>query len=300
MMPVTSQDWPHSPRRLALSFDDAPTGDSLLMSGFERTSLLIESLARCGAPAAMFFASLSGVEAKSDGELRLNCYVRAGHTLANHGHAHLALSATPISDYLSDLERAAELLHGFDGVAPFFRHPYLDEGLSRTTHREIDSALMRLGLRRGHVTVKTYDFYVQQLLDEALARGTSVDFESIRAAYVELIIGCVEFYDDLAIKVIGRSPAHVLLLHENDLAALFIAALVAELSSRGWDIVPAAQAYDDPMFYMDPETVFRNQGLIAALAHAAGWKPRHLVPIEEEEDYILDRFRACVSPGQSL
>jgi peptidoglycan/xylan/chitin deacetylase (PgdA/CDA1 family) len=128
----------------------------------------------------MFFATSSGLEAEREGVLRLYRYLRAGHMLANHGHAHLALSTTPLSDYLADLDRATELLRAFEGVAPFFRHPYLDEGTSRATHREINSALAQRGLRRGHVTVATYDFYLQRLMDEALASGNLVDLDTVR------------------------------------------------------------------------------------------------------------------------
>jgi peptidoglycan-N-acetylglucosamine deacetylase len=285
---------PHA-RRIALSFDDAPTRDSPLMTGTERTSLLIDSLARCGVRGAMFFVSSKGLKTVRDGKLRLRQYRQAGHALANHGHAHLKLSATRLSDYLADLDHASDLLRTVDCVAPFFRHPYLDEGKNRNTHRDIDRALARRGLRRGHVTVATYDFYLQQLLDAAITAQALVDFDSVRNLYVGLILGCVEFYDALALRVINRSPPHVLLLHENDLAALFVAELVGELTKRGWLFVPATEAYDDPIFSKDPETVFRNQGLLAALADASGCKRRALVPVEEEEDHISARFRACVA-----
>ncbi len=292
-MAVTAQGSTSARRRIAISFDDAPTGDGRLMTGVERTSMLIANLARCGVRGAMFFATSKAIETERDGALRLRRYLRAGHMLANHGHAHLALSATPLSDYLADLDRAVELLNAFDGVAPFFRHPYLDEGANRAMHHEIDTALARRRLRRGHVTVPTYDFYLQGLLDEALASRGAVELAAVGGVYTGLMMGCVEFYDAIATQVLGRSPTHVLLLHENDLAALFIADLVAALTGRGWELVPAVEAYDDPVFDMDPETVFRNQGLIAALAHAAGWKRRALVPLEEEEDHISTRFRAC-------
>jgi peptidoglycan/xylan/chitin deacetylase (PgdA/CDA1 family) len=190
---------------------------------------------------SLFSLIASRLESRPDGNFRLTRYVQAGHTLGNHGHAHLALSTTPLLDYLADLDRATELLDSFDGVAPFFRHPYLDEGSSRMIHHEIDSALARRGLRRGHVTVATYDFYLQDLLDEAIASRALVNFDWIREVYVGLITGCIEFYDALAMRVIGRSPAHVLLLHENDLAALFVADLVGKLSVRGWHFVPAAE-----------------------------------------------------------
>jgi len=48
---------------------------------------------------------------------------------------------------------------------------------------------------------------------------------------------------------------------------------------------------------MDPDTVFRNQGLIAALANAGGWKRRALVPVEEEEVYAYEVESQPVAPA---
>ncbi|MFM7378762.1 MAG: polysaccharide deacetylase, partial [Erythrobacter sp.] len=49
----------------------------------------------------------------------------------------------------------------------------------------------------------------------------------------------------LARRTLGRSPPHVMLLHETDLAALFIADLVAELRKDDWTIITADEAYGD-------------------------------------------------------
>jgi len=87
----------------------------------------------------------------------------------------------------------------------------------------------------------------------------------------------------------------VLLLHENDLAALCIGDLVADLRERGFRIIPADVAFSDPIASREPDTMFLGQGRIAALAHEAGWKPADLVSPTEDEEYLRRRFEAEVA-----
>ncbi|MDX1121815.1 polysaccharide deacetylase family protein [Sinorhizobium medicae] len=281
-------------RHIAFSFDDAPTGNSERLSGMERTLRLIDGLSRAGVQEAIFFSTTNNLARGTEATIRLTRYVEAGHVLANHGHNHLPLSRTSFDDYLSDILLARQALRKFEGVAPFFRHPFLDEGKSRAAQENLVQALIAHGLRNGHVTIKTYDFFLQQLLDEATSSGKEVNYDALRGIYIDLIVGCAEFYDQVARDILGRSPAHVILLHENDLAAYFIVDLVHSLFKKGWRTIPARVAYDDPLFAANPDTVFRNQGLIAAIAHAAGWRKSDLVPIEEEEQYISALFTNCI------
>jgi peptidoglycan-N-acetylglucosamine deacetylase len=62
-----------------------------------------------------------------------------------------------------------------------------------------------------------------------------------------LHVEAADFYDGLARQTIGRSPAHVILLHETDMAAMFIGDLVAALRKDGWEIITADKAYRDPI-----------------------------------------------------
>ena len=70
---------------------------------------------------------------------------------------------------------------------------------------------------------------------------------ALRDLYVETHVEAAEFANALMIRAIGRSPAHVMLLHETDLAALFVGDLVAGLRAKGWTIVTADAAYADPI-----------------------------------------------------
>ena len=100
-----------------------------------------------------------------------------------------------------------------------------------------------------------------------------------------------EFYDAMAQKPLGRSRHHVLLLHENDVAALYIGDLVTALRERGFRIISPSEAFTDPIAEAEPDTLFLGQGRIAALAHEEGWAVRDLVSPTEDEDYLRRRFQ---------
>ena len=87
----------------------------------------------------------------------------------------------------------------------------------------------------------------------------------------------------------------MLLLHENDLAALFVGDLVAELRRRGFRIIPATTAFKDPIADLNPDTLFLGQGRIAALAHEGGMTPAELISPTEDEVYLRERFEAEVT-----
>ena len=276
-------------RTIALTFDDATRGDSTVLTGEERTARLIEGLAEAGVDEAMFFVTTGNVE-RADGSDRIRAYADAGHTLANHSHSHMWLSQTDSDEYIADLDKAIEVLAGFDRVEPYYRFTYLDEGRAVDKRDRLREALAERGLKNGYVTIDTWDWSLDSLLQEASKLGSAFEMDDLRDLYVDVITKSTEFYDAMAQETLGRSPHHVLLLHENDIAALFIGDLVAELRERGFRIIPATEAFEDPIADEVPDTLYLGQGRIAALAHIAGWKPADLVSPTENEEYLRSRF----------
>ncbi len=270
-------------RRIALSFDDAPCADGAFFTGAERTRRLVAGLEAAGVQGALVFATTSNLDAAPDGAARLRAYAEAGHAIGNHSHAHPWLRRSEADAYLADVRAANERLSA-QGFAPaFFRYPFLDEGKDAAQRDAVRDGLSSLGLRNGYVTVDNYDWYLDVLAAEALAANPDFDRDVLRRLYVEVLVDAVRFYDGIGRAALGRSPAHVLLLHENDLAALFIADLVAALRADGWQIIPAAEAYEDPIATSAPDTLFNGQGRVAALARVAGRAPHELVhPLEDE------------------
>lgn len=75
----------------------------------------------------------------------------------------------------------------------------------------------------------------------------------------------------------------MLLLHENDLAALYIDDLVIALEAQGWEVIPALDAFEDPIARRLPDILLLGQGRVAALAAEAGTPGRELSHAWESE-----------------
>lgn len=290
-IPATAQ------KRIALTFDDVPRARDSFLTPDMRTERLIAALQTARVPQAAFFVTTGNLERPdgAGGEARIAAYVAAGHVIANHSHSHLWATRTPVPDYLADLDRAARWLAGRPGYRPWYRFPFLDEGRDTTERRDaLRAGLRERGLVSGYVTVDSYDWYLDQLTDRAAAADAAIDREALRDLYVETIVESAEFNDRIAVETLGRSPTHVLLLHETDLAAFYIADAVAALRARGWEIVSADEAFADPIARQEPESMFLGGGRIAGLANAAGRPRADLVPVWNEEDHLTRLFNERV------
>src|SRR4029078_6512171 len=103
------------------------------------------------------------------------------------------------------------------------------------------------GLKNGYVTVDAYDWAIDDLVRKAVADKRVVDRRALGEFYADTAVRGADLYDDIARETLGRSPAHVFLMHETDLNALFIADVVAALRADGGQIIPLDAAYSDPL-----------------------------------------------------
>jgi peptidoglycan/xylan/chitin deacetylase (PgdA/CDA1 family) len=260
-------------KRIALTFDDVPRSRGAFLTPDERTVKLIAGLKRAGVKQAAFFVnpgSLAGQSGKG-GEDRLLAYVAAGHVIANHSFSHPSLTATDAGAYLADIDRAETWLKNRQGYRPWFRFPFLDEGGTDKVKRDaIRAGLKARGLSNGYVTVDGSDWNMEANAIAAVRAGKTIDMEALRDLYIETMVGAANFSDDLAGRTLGRSPAHVFLMHETDLAALWIADVVAALRRDGWEIVTADAAYADPISKKRPDVPSARGTLTEALAWEKG------------------------------
>ncbi|MEH3046368.1 polysaccharide deacetylase family protein [Sphingomonas adhaesiva] len=237
-------------KRIALTFDDVPRARGPLFTPDERTRRLIAQLRRAKVAQAAFFVN-PGSLARPDGvggERRIAAYVAAGHVIGDHSFSHPALGKIGATAFLADIDRSEAWLKGRPGYRPWFRFPFLDEGgQDRAMRDTVRAGLARRGLANAYVTVDGADWNMEDQLRQAVQAGKSVDRRALRDLYVETMVRSADFSDALARRVTGRSPAHVVLLHETDLAALYVADLVAALRRDGWTIVTADAAYRDAL-----------------------------------------------------
>lgn len=293
LLPVISVPAIASERRIAITFDDAPRAEGPLMTGEERAARLVTALGSANVKQAAFFVTTSNIQSNA-GEKRLLAYAEAGHVLANHGHSHLSLSRTDPVEYVADIDRAQQALTRFPNHRMWYRFPYLDEGTTKESRDVVRQALAARGLSNGYVTIDNYDWYLDQLWRDALKAGLKVDMNALRELYIEVLMDAARFYDGIAVEALGRSPAHVLLLHETDLNALFVADLVDALKADGWSIVTADEAFQDPIATELPETLFNGQGRVAAIAAQEGRRRATLIGTYEDEETVARLFHERV------
>ncbi len=255
-------------KRIALTYDDAPRSDGPLFTGEQRATKLIRALSQVEAGPVAFFVTTRGFSTEADGRERIRRYTAAGHLIANHSNTHPWSHKTSVADFLADIDRAESLLQGFDNRRSWFRFPFLDEGREPEKIAAIAAGLEERDLSNGYVTVDNYDWYLDRKLGEALDAGLEVDYAKLGRLYVKMMLYAAEYYDSIAAQMLDESPVHVLLLHENDLAALFAEELVRALRAAGWTIVSPDAAYEAPL--ATPKTPHTSQGRVFALAADRG------------------------------
>ena len=284
------------PKRIAISFDDVPRHPGGFMTSDERTAALITGLKKVGIEQAGFFVTTGNLDEDfgAGGEARIRAYASAGHVIGNHSHSHLWLWQTRVEDYIADLDRAEAWLADMPGKRPWYRFPYLDEGRDLTRRDALRTALKERGLLNGYITIDNFDWAIDDLARRAVQAGRMIDRAALGKFYVETIVDTAEFNDRNARETLGRSPAHVLLLHETDLNALFIVDLVAGLRAAGWEVITMDEAYADPIARMEPDTLYLGGGRVAALANVAGREPASLVHPRTDEAELERLFEERV------
>lgn len=270
--PAAAQD-----KRIALTFDDVPRQAGAFFTPDERAQRLIAALREADVAQAAFFVTTGRLDTPdgAGGEARISAYVAAGHVIANHSHDHTRLSKTEAADYLADIDRAGAWLAGRPGVRPWFRFPYLDEGARDKARRDaVRAGLAARGLRNGYVTADGSDWHLEQLSIDAKRDGRTIDMAALRQLYLQSQMGGIAYHEALARRTLGRVPPQVMLLHETDLAALFIADLVAELRRDGWTIITADEAYADAeLAAAMPDVPYAYGTLTGAMAWERDIKP---------------------------
>jgi len=227
-------------KRIAITIDDAPMASSMVFTGLERTKRIINDLE---VPAAVFVIG-ENISNKS-GRDRLKLYDEAGYTIANHTYSHYSCSKISSEEFINDIRKADDLLRRYENFHPLFRYPYLDECRSQEKKEKVSSFLKEHGYKNGYVTIVTSDWYINKLLQKALRQGKKVNYSKLQDLYLKVMIGYVNYYYRFYLEKLGYSPPHSLLLHENDLTALYLPQLVKSLEDEGWVFINPEGVYND-------------------------------------------------------
>ncbi len=283
---------PNFAKSLAITLDDSPRFATGYFSGEQRATELLDELKRHNIPQIAFFSI--GRDIEGEGKERLLKYADAGHVIAHHSNTHASYNNMSLDDFITDFELADKRISTLPNFKPWFRFPYLKEGETKEKRDGARRFLKKKGYFNAYVTLDNYDWYLESLFQRALRNKQKIDFAALEQLYIELMIESIEHYDGLAIEQLGRSPKHVLLLHEMDITALFVGNLADALRKKGWDIIPIEEAFTDEIASYEATAVFKsNPGRIGEIAYDKG-KKTGLVHHSLDETYIKAKFDARV------
>ncbi len=279
-------------KELAITFDDSPRHASGYFDGPTRAKILVENLKRHNVDQVAFFSVSSRLD--QEGVERLKYYAKAGHIIANHTHTHPNFNEISLQEFTNEFLKANKALEQFSTFERYFRFPFLREG---DTKRKRDGArhlLEKHQYKNAYITLNNYDWYIEVLFQNAIKKYGTIDLARASQFYVSTLIQSIEYYDQMAIEALGRSPKHVLLLHEMDISALFIGDLVDALRHKGWKIIPLKLAYqDDIAAYRIATPLKFNPGRIGEIARDKG-KVKGLWHFTLDEKYLQTEFERQV------
>ncbi|NMM47807.1 polysaccharide deacetylase family protein [Marinigracilibium pacificum] len=275
---------------ISFTFDDGNTANILNYSLEEWNSLILNSLEEENIKAAFFVKT----ENKNtlEGKYLLDSWNNAGHLIANHTYSHPNFNNPKISaeNFRRELLMADSLINSYSNYTKLFRFPYLKEGNSQSKIDSIRNILKEYGYSNGYVTIDASDWYIDSRLRKRLKEDPNADISKFKQYYLDHIYNRALYYDSIGVVLTGRNIKHTLLLHHNLASALFLDDLIQMFKSKGWNIISAEEAFQDPIFKNIPEHA--GESLIWAMAKDSGKFENDLRYPAEDSRYEKDKMDA--------
>lgn len=253
-------------KEVAFTFDDVPFRSTPHFESMARTEELLRKLKKLGLPRALIFAHPCIGKDEEFSVQQIAKYKAEGHWIGNHTCHHPQFDKVGFEAFSEDAAKADRLLNGIFSEQKFFRFPMLNEGSDPKARDQMRDWLKKNNYRNGMVSADNEDQFFSSQINRAKDLRKKIDYQKVKKLFIEHIVSSLECDDKLAIKTLGRSPKHVLLLHERDATVMFLEDLTAEIVKRGWKIIDVKEAYQDPMYFEQPQNTFAGYGIVSQLA----------------------------------
>lgn len=252
---------------VAITIDDFQLRTGPMLNRTERDEQVLAALKKHNVQAALFLSCqyLEIPESKA----RIPFWEKAGHTIANHTYSHWFYDEKGFEAFSADVKKCHEMIKNSPAFSPLFRFPHLKGGKTAKQRDDIQSYLKKLGYRNGYVTIDASDWYVSQKLEEAIKKNPKADIKLYRDYYLKHMWERTVYYDELGKKHWKKPLKHTVLIHHNLLNALFLDDLIQMYKDKGWKIISAKDAFNDPLYDQIPEVVPHGESIVWLLAKKA-------------------------------
>lgn len=278
---------------ISFTFDDGSIGDFGHYPLETWNQLILDNLKKHNLRAILFSSGKNKTTSK--GQYVLSSWNNAGHLIANHtfSHPNFNNNATTLERFKLELIQNDTIINKYSNYYPYFRFPYLKEGNSKEKVEGFRQFLKEKGYKNGHVTIDASDWYIDSRLVKRLKENPEADLSGFRNFYNDHLLNRAQFYDSLSYQLTNRRVHHVLLLHHNLAAALFLGDLIQHFKDNGWEVMDADDAYQDKIYNEVPDTIPAGESLIWVLAKKSGKFEKVLRYPAEDGEYekpLMDKL----------
>lgn len=259
--------------QFSITMDDFFWQNAVKLTGAQRNEVILNTFQKHATKAALF---VIGRNIEDDqGKQLLSAWDKAGHMIGNHTYSHRPLNApdADVKAYEADILRAEALLKDFPRFRKYFRFPALKEGETAAKRDGMRAFLAQHGYRTGHVTIDNSDWAIERHLSARLEKDPAADVKPYRDYYLEHMWTRADYYDQLAVRALGRPVKHTVLVHFNLLNALFLNDIIEMLQAKGWRLIDAEEAFTDPVFAAKPKVLPAGESIIWSVAKEKGTIP---------------------------
>ena len=182
----------------------------------------------------------------------LQLWLDAGLFLGNHNYAHDDFSITPLQKYEDDAIRGevvtGALLKAAGQSEKYFRHPYLNTGMTMELKTAFDTFLKDRGYIIAPVTIEDADYVFNDALGHALEKKDKKLAAKAKQEYLEYVDTVFDYAEKESAALFNRQIPQVLLVHDNALNMDCMDALLEKLEKRGYKFVSLETAMSDPAY----------------------------------------------------
>jgi peptidoglycan/xylan/chitin deacetylase (PgdA/CDA1 family) len=256
--------------KISFTFDDGAIHDVSTYPLETWNELLLDHLKKHKLKAILFSSGYNKTDKK--GKYVLSSWNNSGHLIANHTFTHPNFNSknTTLEAFKLELVQNDTLIKKYSNYYSYFRFPYLKEGNTKEKVSGFREFLKQKGYKNGHVTIDASDWYIDKRLVKRLKQNPKADLSGFRDYYKNHLFNRALFYDSLAYQLTNRRINHVILLHHNLAASLFLDDLIEHFKANGWEVMDADKAYEDTIYQEEPDNIPAGESLIWALAKKAG------------------------------
>jgi peptidoglycan/xylan/chitin deacetylase (PgdA/CDA1 family) len=284
-------------RFVAVTIDDLPVVGKQRDAKFGNrvTKDLLRHIKRAGVPAIGFVneGKLYSNGKRFERQINyLRMWLENGLELGNHTYSHKSLHNIPLEEYQADILKGEvitkELLNQKGMTMRYFRHPFLNTGMSLEIKKGLDKFLAGHNYTIAPVSIDNSDWAFARAYDVATDKKDKKLKKRIGAAYVPYLEAKTDYWERQSVKLFNREIKQTLLLHANSINADYFDDVAKMYKKRGYQFIRLEEALKDEAYQL-PDTFVGRAGISWVHRWALGRGKGNIIPDEPKvPKFVMD------------